>query len=151
MAKQLIKEAARMQKLAGIINENEQNILDEGLKDWLVGLGLTAATIAGGIKVYQMDQAQEKDKKAQKEYFDNVLSKVFNKMTDEQKSDLGFNINEKTNKLSIAPTSKITPIEYSKILARYAEEYVETHANEFSVDPQSGLIHWKLEKTSPYK
>lgn len=151
MAKQFITEAARMQKLAGIINETEENTIDEGLKDWLIGLGLTAATIAGGAKVYQMDQAREKDKKAQQEYFDNALSKVWDKMSDEQKSDLGSIINDKTKKLSVASGSSLSAEDFSKALVKYAGEYMRSHANEFSVDPQDSTIHWKFEEASPYK
>lgn len=150
MAKQFITEAARMQKLAGIINETEENTIDEGFKDWLIGLGLTAATIAGGAKVYQMDKAQEKDRNARIAYYNKNLSPVFNNMGDDQKSTLGSAINDIKKELAIAPTSTITPEEFSKVLSNYAETYIKNHPNEFSIGEDS-LIYWNKIKENPYK
>lgn len=149
---QLINEAKRMQYLAGLINEsqlNEENI-EEGFKEWVLAGLITLGTIGGGIKVYQMDKEAEADRKAQTEYYDNILSKSLDKMSDVEKVELGSKISDKTKELAIAPTSKITPQEFSRILQRYAEDYIKSHPNEFSVDAQNGLLHWKFEEAATY-
>lgn len=151
---QLINEAKRMQYLAGILTESqlneEEDIMEEGLKDWILAGLITLGTIAGGTKVYQMDKEYEADKKAQTEYYDNILSKSLEKMSDEQKSDLGNNINKKTKELSVTSTSKITPEEFNKFLTDYAEDYVKAHPNEFSISAKDGLVHWKYEQAASY-
>jgi hypothetical protein len=150
---QLINEAKRMQFLAGLITESQMNgeeNLDEGFKDWLIGLGLTAATILGGVKVYQLDQKQQADKKAQVEYFSKKLTPVIDKMDDEKKSDLGTQINDITKKLSVASNSQMSAEDYSKALSNYAESYMESHPNEFSIG-EDGLIYWNKAKENPYK
>jgi len=149
---QLINEAKRMQYLAGIINEsqlNEEN-LEEGFKEWVLAGLITLGTIAGGTKVYQMDKEAAVDRKAQTEYYENILSKSLEKMSNEEKVELGSKINDKTKKLSIAPTSKITPEEFSEILTKYAEDYIKSHANEFSINAQDGSLHWKFETAVSY-
>ena len=149
---QQINEEKRMQKLAGLITEsqiNEENI-EEGFKEWVLAGLITLGTIAGGTKVYQMDKEAEVDRKAQTEYYENILSKSLEKMSDAEKTELGSTINRKTKALSIAPTSDITPIEFSRILLRYAEDYIKSHANEFSVDAQDGSLHWKFEQAATY-
>lgn len=150
--KQPLHEIARMQKLAGLINESQisEENLDEGFKEWVLAGLITLSTIAGGTKVYQMDKEAQADRKAQTEYYENILGKSFEKMSDDEKSDLGSQINDKTKKLALASTSKITSEEYSKILSRYAEEYMRSHANEFSVDAQDGSIHWKFEQAAKF-
>lgn len=144
MAKQFITEAARMQKLAGIINETEENTIDEGLKNWIIGLGLTAATIAGGATVYQIDKAKENDQKIQKAYFDNVLSNVWDKMSDEDKSNLGTTIN--SIKKDMVYGSNYSADDLIKINSNYASKYIQKHPNEFSINPEDNTIHWKFEE-----
>jgi hypothetical protein len=149
---QLINEAKRMQYLAGIINEsqlNEEN-LDEGFKEWILAGLITLGTIAGGTKVYQMDKEAETDKAAQTEYYENVLSKSLDKMDDTQKSDLGDIINAKTKKLVLAPGSNMSSEDFSKALANYADNYIKSHPNEFSVGAQDSSLHWKFEEAGSY-
>jgi hypothetical protein len=148
--KQFITEAQRMQKLAGIIVENHEKTIDEGFKDWLIGLGLTAATILGGVKVYQLDQKDQADRKAQIVYFEKNILPVFNKMDDIQKSSLGSQIDKGTGKFTLSSNSSITPNEFSKMLTDYAEEYIKNHPNEFSIGEDS-LIYWNKAKENPYK
>ena len=148
--KQFITEAQRMQKLAGIIVENHEKTIDEGFKDWLIGLGLTAATILGGVKVYQLDQKQQADRKAQIVHFEKNILPIFNKMNDEQKSSLGSQIDKGTGKFTLSSNSSITPNEFSKMLTDYAEEYMKARPNEFSIGEDS-LIYWNKAKENPYK
>lgn len=154
-----LNEIRRMQKLAGIINEShihtaEEN-MEEGWKSWLTGGLLTLSTLAGGMKVYQMDKEIEKDRQAQQEYYDNVLSRAIEKMSPEEQeifyADLGTKIEDKFDKFSLAPDSKITSIEYSQILSREAKKYVEDHPNEFSISQKDGTIHWKYEDAAAYE
>lgn len=149
---QLINEAKRMQYLAGIINEsqlNEEN-LEEGFKEWILAGLITLGTIGGGMKVYQINKEVEADKKAQIEYYNNVLSKSLDKMSDEQKFDLGAQINRKTKNFSISSNSEITSEEFANILKSYAEKYVKSHPNQFSVNAQDGSLHWKFETAGAY-
>jgi hypothetical protein len=147
-----LNEIKRMQQLAGIISEsqlNEEN-LDEGFKEWVLAGLIALGTIAGGIKVYQMDKEAEANKAAQTEYYENILSKSLDKMDDNQKRDLGGIINIKTKKFALAPGSDITSAQFSKTLANYADDYIKNHPNEFSVDAQDGSLHWKFEKAASY-
>jgi len=150
--KQQINEIRRMQQLAGILTESQldKENLDEGFKEWILAGLITLSTIAGGIKVYQMDKEAEADKAAQTEYYENILGKSLNKMDDTQKSDLGNMINTKTKKLALAPNSDITSIQFSKTLANYADDYIKNHPNEFSVDAKDGSLHWKFEEAASY-
>jgi hypothetical protein len=149
---QLINEAKRMQYLAGIINEsqlNEEDIMEEGLKDWILA-GLITLSTLGGVKVYQMDKEAETDRKAQTEYYDNILSKALGKMSDEQKTELGDKINDKTRDMLLTLDTKITPIQFAKFLGDYAEDYVKAHPNEFSVSAKDGTIQWKYQDAASY-
>jgi hypothetical protein len=149
---QLINEAKRMQYLAGIINEsqlNEEDIMEEGLKDWVLA-GLITLSTLGGVKVYQMDKEAEADRKAQTEYYDNILSKALEKMSDDDKTKLGHKINDKTRDMSLAPTTKITPLEFARIVKDYAEDYVKAHPNEFSISAKDGTIQWKYQDAASY-
>lgn len=150
----LINEAKRMQYLAGILNESqlneEEDIMEEGLKDWILAGLITLGTIAGGTKVYQMDKEYEADKKAQAEYYDNILSKAFDKMTDEQKADLGMTISSKTKALMHGSKDFPTQDEWNIIHKSYANDYVKAHPNEFSISAKDGLVHWKYEQAASY-
>jgi hypothetical protein len=148
--KQFITEAQRMQKLAGIIVENHEKTIDEGFKDWLIGLGLTAATILGGVKVYQLDQKDQADRKAQIVYFEKNILPVFNKMDDIQKLALATQINRGVGKYAFSDNTSLTPNELEKILTDYAKEYIKNHPNEFSIGEDS-LIYWNKAKENPYK
>jgi hypothetical protein len=151
--KQQLNEIKRMQLLAGIITEsqlNQEEMIDEGFKEWLLAGLITLGTIGGGMKVYQMDKEAETDRKAQIEYYENILSKSLEKMTDEEKSDLGSEINQKTKKLAISPSSDMSAEEFSSVLSRYADDYIKSHANEFSVSAQDGSLHWKFSNAASY-
>jgi len=148
--KQFITEAQRMQKLAGIIVENHEKTIDEGFKDWLIGLGLTAATILGGVKVYQLDQKDQADRKAQIVYFEKNILPVFNKMDDIQKLALATQINRGVGKYAFSDNTSLTPNELEKILTDYAKEYIKNHPNEFSIGVDS-FIYWNRAKEHPYK
>jgi len=148
--KQFITEAQRMQKLAGIIVENHEKTIDEGFKDWLIGLGLTAATILGGVKVYQLDQKDQADRKAQIVYFEKNILPIFNKMDDIQKLALATQINRGVGKYAFSDNTSLTPNELEKILTDYAKEYIKNHPNEFSIGVDS-FIYWNRAKEHPYK
>ena len=146
-----LNEIYRMQQLAGIINEsqlNEENI-EEGLKDWLLA-GLITLSTLGGVKVYQMDKEAEADRKAQTEYYDNILSKALEKMSDDDKTKLGHKINDKTRDMLLSSNTDITPLEFAKIVKDYAERYVKGHPNEFSILAKDGTIQWKYQDAASY-
>lgn len=150
---QLINEAKRMQYLAGIINEsqlNEEDIMEEGLRDWILAGLITLGTMVGGGKAYQMNKEFEADRKAQTEYYDNILSKAFEKMTDEQKSDLGREINSKTKELIHGEKNFPSSEMWDKMEKSYAEDYVKSNPNEFSISAKDGLVHWKFEQAATY-
>jgi len=121
-----------------ILTEQEQ--LEEGWKDWVLGGLLTLSTLGGGAKLYQMDKQAEADKAKQTEYFQKVINPVLGKMSDEQLLDLGDELNQKTGKYSIAPGSSITPKEFSQTLRNYAENYIKANPQMFGVT-SDGQIH----------
>lgn len=140
-----------MQQLAGIITESQfsEETIEEGMKDWLLA-GLITLSTLGGVKVYQMDKEAEADRKAQTEYYDNILSKALEKMSDDDKTRLGYKINDKTKDMSLSFDTKITPIEYARINKDYAEDYVKAHPNEFSISAKDGTIQWKYQDAAAY-
>ena len=121
-----------------ILTEQEQ--LEEGWKDWVLGGLLTLSTLGGGAKLYQMDKQAEADKAKQTEYLQKVIDPVLGKMSDEQKSDLGAEINAKTKKYALAPGSTISPEQFSKTLGRYAEDYIKAYPSYFGVTAD-GQVH----------
>jgi hypothetical protein len=145
------KDTLRMQMLAGIITESqykhftlilEDNTIEEGLKDWIIK-GLIALTTLGGVgKVYQMDQQQQLDKKNKIEYYDNVLSKEVNKMSENDLFDLGAAISEKTGALkSNHDWSKDPEGSFKRFVTGYAEDYMRAHPDEFAIGVNGG-IYW---------
>lgn len=118
----------------------EQEQLEEGWKDWVLGGLLTISTLAGGTKLYQLDQQAQQDKAKQTEYLQKVIDPVLGKMSDEQKSDLGAEINDKTHKYALAPGSDISPEQFSRTLGRYAEDYVKANPSYFGVTAD-GQVH----------
>lgn len=139
-------EFIRMQKLAGIITENQFNkaiiiledeTIDEGLKDWIIK-GLIALTTLGGIgKVYQMDQKAKDDKAKQVEYYNNVLSKEANKMNEDDLFDLGSKIADKTGDLK--GDSNMDADTYKKVIIDYAQDYIKAHPDQFAVGADGGI------------
>lgn len=140
------KEFLHMQKLAGLITESqysqtitilEDETIDEGLKDWIIK-GLIVLTSLGGIgKVYQMDQAQQQDKKAQIEYYQNVLSKEVNKMSDDDLFNLGSDIASKTGDMKGDPSADTDT--YKKMMIDYAQDYTKAHPDKFAVGVNGGI------------
>jgi hypothetical protein len=136
------KEFLHMQKLAGLITEGqytksiiilEDETIDEGLKDWIIK-GLIVLTTLGGIgKVYQMDQKAKEDRKAQIEYYDNVLSKEVSKMSDNDLFNLGAEINSKTKALQYSSSQDISQEDLKSAIIDYANKYIKAHPNKFAV------------------
>jgi hypothetical protein len=154
MSKQLLSEEfLRMQKLAGLITENQYNYaviiledenIDEGLKDWIIK-GLIAVTTLGGIgKVYQMDQKAKEDTAKQTEYYNNVLSKEANKMSDDDLFKLGSDISDKTGDMK--GDSNTDANTYKKMIIDYAQDYIKTHPDQFAVGIDGGI--YQLSSTS---
>ena len=142
------KEYLRMQQLAGVITEGqykeyllilEDDTLEEGWKNWLIG-GLIALTTLGGIgKVVQMDQQAEKDNKARIEYYQKVVEPELKKYSEDDLVKLGAEIGQANKEISIRSTMSNDEI-YS-IYKGYAEKYIKNHPQEFSVGVNGG-IYW---------
>ena len=145
-----ILEIKRMQKIAGVITENEYRMfveaihdetLEEGWKNWLMGGLITLSTLGGVGKVYQMDQQAKADRAKQVEYYENILSKEIDKLSDNDLTFMGYDINKITHDRALAPNSKLTPQEVSDAMASYAKDYMKARPSEFSVG-QNGGIFW---------
>jgi hypothetical protein len=126
------------------INEDE---LDEGWKEWLLGGLITLSTLAGVGKVYQMEKEAETDRKAQVEYYHNILEKELDKMSDNDKEMLGYKINEKTRDLAFGDEQMrtMTDEDWEYTMSRYAEKYIRSHPNQFSVATDGSGVHWNFE------
>jgi len=152
MKQPLNEQFTRMQKLAGIITENEhremlliledENI-DESLKNWLLSGLIALTTLAGVGKVYQMDQNDKADRTAQTEYFKKVLTPEVTKMEKNDLSSIGAQINNKTKDLALS--GKDSPEELTQMFSNYAKKYMQDHPNEFAVGLNGG-IYWTLAK-----
>jgi ElaB/YqjD/DUF883 family membrane-anchored ribosome-binding protein len=145
------KEFLHMQKLAGLITESqyskaivilEDETIDEGIKDWIIK-GLIVLTTLGGIgKVYQMDQAQKQDRKAQTEYYNNILSKEVTKMSEDDLFKLGADINSKTHALQYSSQMAKEPNfqeNFEKAMIDYAQDYVKANPAKFAVGADGGI------------
>lgn len=140
------KEFLHMQKLAGLITESqyskaviilEDETIDEGLKDWIIKGLIALTTLAGVGKVYQMDQKAKEDKKAQVEYYTNVLDKEANKMSDDDLFNLGSDIASKTGDMK--GNVSADPDTYKKMMIDYAQDYIKAHPNKFAVGVNGGI------------
>ena len=154
-----ILEIKRMQKIAGIITESEYRMfveaihdetLEEGWKNWLMSGLITLSSLAGIGKVYQMDQQSQEDRAKQVEYYNNILSNEIDKLSDDDLSSIGYDINKITHDRATSPDSKLTPQEISDAMASYAKEYMRARPNEFSVG-QNGGIFWNKGQWNFYK
>ncbi len=146
------KEYLRMQKLAGVITEGqykeyllilEDDTLEEGLKNWLIA-GLIALTTLGGIgKVVQMDQQAEKDNKSRIEYYQKVVEPELKKYSENDLVKLGAEINSKTHERSVKSDqmNKMSNDDIDAVYRGYAEKYIKSHPQEFSVGVNGG-IYW---------
>jgi hypothetical protein len=144
----LNKEFLRMQKIAGLITESKYNeyvliledeIIDEGIKDWIVR-GLIALTTLGGVgKVYQMDQEAKLDQQNKIEYYNKFLEKEVTKMDKTDLMKIGSDINQRTKARAIS--RKASSDEIDTILSDYAEEYMKAHPEEFAIGIDGG-IYW---------
>jgi hypothetical protein len=143
------KEFLHMQKLAGLITESQYNktitiledeTIDESIKNWIVK-GLIVLSMLGGVgKVYQMDQAQQQDKKARIEYYNNVLSKEVDKMSDDDLFKLGADIAEKTGDLKSGHDwSKDPEGTFERWVIGYAQDYIKARPNKFAVGVDGGI------------
>lgn len=130
-----------------LLKEEYENI-DEGMKDWLIGGLITLATLGGVGKVYQMDQNAKADRASRIEYYDNILSPQLQKFSQDDLTSLGYKINSKTKDYAFtSQTIPKTPEEvakYDKVFAKYAEKYMKSNPQEFSVDME-GMIQWTPE------
>jgi hypothetical protein len=126
------------------VNKSE---LDEGWKEWLLGGLITLSTLAGVGKVYQMEKEAETDRRAQVEYYHNILEKELDKMSDSDKENLGYIINEKTHDLAFGDEQMrtMTDEDWEYTMSRYAEKYVRSHPNQFSVATDGSGVHWNFE------
>ena len=150
------KEFLHMQKLAGLITESQYNktiiiledeTIDESIKNWIVK-GLIVLSMLGGVgKVYQMDQAQQQDKNAQTEYYNNVLSKEVNKMSDDDLFNLGADIAEKTGDLKSGHDwSKDPEGTFKKVVIGYAQDYIKARPNKMKKSVNEALRKYRKNK-----
>lgn len=142
------KELLRMQKLAGLITESHYNNamviledenIDEGLKDWLIKGMLILTTLAGVGKAYQMNQQSKEDQKAKTEYYNNVLGKEVNKMSDDDLFNLGAEINSKTKALQYSSNQNISQEDFKSAIVDYAHKYIKAHPDKFAVGLDGGV------------
>jgi hypothetical protein len=149
MKKQILSEDfLRMQKLAGLITESEyksklseDETLEEGWKDWVLGGLLTLSTLAGVGKVYQMDKQAENDKSKQIEYYDKVVNKELTKMNDDDLLDLGAKIAEKTGDMK--GNSGADSDTYKKMMIQYAKDYIKNNPDQFAIGVDGGVYQVK--------
>jgi hypothetical protein len=146
-----ILELKKIQKIAGVITEGEYRMiieaihddtLDEGLKSWLLGGLITLSTLGGIGKVYQMDQQAKADKAKRIEYYDNVLSKEVNKMSEDDLFDLGSDINSKTRALQYSSEMAAAPNfneTYTSAIVDYARDYIKAHPDQFAIGINGGI------------
>jgi hypothetical protein len=119
------------------VDENE--MLDEGLKQWIAG-GLIALTTLGGVgKIYQLNQEKAANHQIEMKYYNDVLSNTLDKMSKEDLASLGININDKTNDLALG--REYSNDELNSIFSNYAGKYIQSHPKEFGVN-QNGGIQW---------
>ena len=119
------------------IDENE--ILDEGLKQWIAG-GLIALTTLGGVgKIYQLNQEKAANQQIEMKYYNDVLSDTVSKMSKEDLSSIGTDINEKTRDIAMA--REFSGEELTSIFSNYASKYIQGHAKEFGINANGG-IQW---------
>jgi hypothetical protein len=87
-----------------------------------------------------MDQKSKEDKKSQIEYYNNVLSKEMNKMSENDLYDLGADIAEKTGALkSSHDWSKDPDGTFERVVTQYAQDYIKAHPNQFAVGVDGGI------------
>lgn len=119
------------------IDENE--ILDEGLKQWIAG-GLIALTTLGGVgKIYQLNQEKAANQQIEMKYYNDVLSDTVSKMSKEDLSKIGGDINEKTRDIALA--REFSGEELTSVFSNYASKYIQGHAKEFGINANGG-IQW---------
>jgi SNF2 family DNA or RNA helicase len=152
MKQPLNEQFIRMQKLAGIITENqykemllilEDESIDESLKNWLLSGLIALSTLTGVGKVYQIDQKNKEDRATQIEYYQKILTPEVEKMDSGDLEMIGLTINNKTKDLAQNFTN--TPEENNQMYTNYAEKYMQSHPNEFAVGLNGG-VYWTLAK-----
>ena len=115
----------------------------EGLKDWLIKGLIVLTTLAGVGKVYQMDQKDKADQKAKIEYYNNVLGKEVNKMSEDDLFNLGAEINSKTKALQYSSSQNISQEDYKAAIIDYANKYIKAHPDKFAVGADGGVYQIK--------
>lgn len=119
-----------------ILSEQEQ--LEEGWKDWVLGGLLTLSTLAGGTKLYQLDQQAQQDRAKQTEYVQKVLDPVLGRMSTEDLARLGAEINNHTHKFALNGSE--TPDQLNDMFSNYAKAYVSSSPSIFGVTAD-GQVH----------
>ena len=119
-----------------ILSEQEQ--LEEGWKDWVLGGLLTLSTLGGGAKLYQLDKQAEQDRAKQTEYVQKVLDPVLGKMNTTQLAELGAEINNHTHKFALNGSE--TPDQLDDMFSNYAKSYVHANPAMFGVTAD-GQVH----------
>ena len=121
-----------------ILSEQEQ--LEEGWKDWVLGGLLTLSTLGGGAKLYQLDQQAQQDRAKQTEYVQKVLDPILGKMSNSDLLKLGVEINHKTGKFATSGDETADQLDYR--YTNYAKDYVRANPSMFGItaDGQVQLI-----------
>ena len=121
-----------------ILSEQEQ--LEEGWKDWVLGGLLTLSTVGGGAKLYQLNQDHNQDRAKQTEYVQKVLDPILGKMSDQQLVSLGLEIDSHTGKFSLSGNETQEQLDY--LFSNYAKDFVHANPSLFGItaDGQVELI-----------
>ncbi len=119
-----------------ILSEQEQ--LEEGWKDWVLGGLLTLSTLGGGAKLYQMDKQAQADRAKQTEYVQKVLDPLLGRMSDSDLLELGVEINQKTGKFATSGDETADQLDYR--YTNYAKDFVRANPSLFGITAD-GQVH----------
>ena len=89
-----------------------------------------------------MDQKAKDDTAKKIEYYNNVLGKEVNKMSEDDLFKLGADINNKTHDLQYSSEMAEEPNfseKYQKVIIAYAKDYIKAHPDKFAVGANGGI------------
>ena len=149
MLKGLVEEVDKLEKaLTG--QPLQESALNEGWKNWALGAISALSVLGGGAAINQDNKQTALDNADRLEYYQNTLGTTMDKMSYSQLQSLGLQISQKTGKYATGLSGNETPQQLERLYASLAQDYVQGHPNEFSINPKDGLVHWNKVKESPY-
>lgn len=134
-----IKSLMTEERLYGNLVTNktitDEELIEEGWRDLLVGGLIVLTTLAGVGKLVHMNQEYKDSQKAKTEYYENILKDKFQNLSDEQLFDLGVEIQERFKPLAFTDDNPPTDDAFIGL----ARSYVQDGPQWFGVDAQGGL------------